>query len=270
MPTASINGINIYYEIKGKQEGTEAVVFLNGIMSSVRGWDFQVPVFEKAGFKILLHDLRGQLLSEKPKQNYTFPLHVQDLKALLDQLGIEKIHIISTSYGGVVGLRFILDYPEYVKSLMLIDGLSEVDSNFRWLVESWQELIKEKNMVKLFRAIVPSIYSNFYLEKNEKGLREREEILKKVPADFIESFSLLLKNTIENAKYTGELHKIKCPALLVCGENDLLTPIKYSQLMQSQIPHAEFVIVLQCGHTTIYEKPDVVNSLALGFIIKNT
>jgi 3-oxoadipate enol-lactonase len=270
MSNMKINGVNIYYELKGKQEGTEAVVFLNGLMSSVAGWALQVPTFEKAGYKILLHDFRGQLLSEKPVEKYTFTRHALDMKALLDALGIEKIHIISTSYGALVGMRFVLDFPGYVKSIAMIDALSELDSAFRWVADAWQELLKEGDMVKLFRAAVPAIYSNFYLEKNEKLLREREVLLNKVPGDFMESLGRLVDNTMANATLTAELPKIKCPVFLACGENDTLTPIKFSLLIQKQIPHAEFVVVPECGHTTIYEKPDVVNTMTLGFVSKNT
>ena len=90
MAYLKINGVNIYYELKGKQEGKEAVVFLNGLMSSVAGWALQVPTFEKAGYKVLLHDFRGQLLSEKPVEQYTFSQHAADLKELLNQLESKK------------------------------------------------------------------------------------------------------------------------------------------------------------------------------------
>jgi len=270
MSNIKINGVNIYYELKGKQEGKEAVVFLNGLMSSVSGWALQVPTFEKAGYKIILHDFRGQLLSEKPVEQYTFSQHALDLKELLIQLGIEKIHIISTSYGALVGMRFVLDFPDYVKSIAMIDALSELDSTFHWIADAWLELLKEGDMAKLFRAAVPAIYSNFFLEKNEKALREREAMMSKVPKDFIESLGRLVNNTMTNAKITAELSNIKCPVFLAVGEYDQLTPVKFSKLIQKQIQHAEFVIVPECGHTTIYEKPDVVNSLTLGFISKHT
>jgi 3-oxoadipate enol-lactonase len=270
MAQIKVNGINIYYELKGNEEGTEAVVFLNGIMSSVSGWAFQVPAFAKAGYKILLHDFRGQLLSEKPVEKYTFTQHALDVKALLDTLGIEKIHIISTSYGALAGMRFVLDFPGYVKSIAMIDALSELDSNFRWVAKAWQELLKEGDMVKLFRAVAPTIYSNSYLEENEKILREREALLNKAPGDFMESLGRLIENIMTNATLTAELPQIKCPVLLACGENDILTPIKFSRLIQKQIRHAELVVVPECGHTTIYEKPDVVNTITLGFVIKNT
>jgi len=270
LSSININGVNIYYELKGRQEGKEAVVFLNGLMSSVSGWALQVPPFEKAGFKILLHDFRGQLLSAKPVEQYTFSQHALDLKELLIQLGIERIHIIGTSYGALVGMRFVLDFPDYVKSLALIDALSELDSTFHWIADAWLETLKEGDMAKLFRAAVPTIYSNFFLEKNEKSLRDREAMMSKVPGDFVESLGRLMKNTLTNAKITAELSNIKCPVLLVVGEYDQLTPLKFTKLIQVQIPSAEFVIVPECGHTTIYEKPDVVNSMTLGFISKHT
>jgi len=269
MPYIPINGVNIYYEIKGQQDFPEAVVFLNGIMSSVRGWDLQVPVFAKAGYKILLHDFRGQLLSGKPAGPYTFTRHALDLKKLLDQTKTEKIHVIGTSYGALVGMRFAIDFPHYVKSLTMIDALSETDETFRWIADAWLETLKDRDMAKLFRAAVPAIYSNSFLEKNEKSLREREALLGKVPPDFIEALTQLLKNTITNAGFTAELSNIKCPVLLAVGEYDQLTPLKFSRLIQKQIPHAELLIVPDCGHTTIYEKPDIVNTMTLGFISKN-
>lgn len=270
MSNININGVNIYYELKGRKEKKEAVVFLNGVMSSVRAWDFQVPVFEKAGYKILLHDFRGQLLSEKPVEKYTFTQHAKDLKELLDKTGTEKIHIISTSYGALVSMRFVLDFPNYVKSIAMIDAFSEIDSNFHWIANAWLETLKDGDMAKLFRSAVPAIYSNFFLEKNEKSLREREALMSKVPADYIEALGRLVNNTTTNAKITAELSNIKCPVLLAVGECDQLTPPKFSKLIKKQIPHAEFVIVPECGHTTIYEKPDVVNSITLGFITKHT
>ena len=169
-------------------------------------------------------------------------------------------------------MRFALDYPDYVKSMSLIDALSELDATFHWMADAWLELLREGDMAKLFRAAVPAIYSNFFLEKNEKALREREAMMSKVPKDFIESLIRLINNTMTNAnpQTTEELTKIKCPVFLAVGENDQLTPVKFSRLMLAKMPHAEFVVVPDCGHTTVYEKPGVVNTLTLGFVSKHS
>ena len=270
MSPKKINGVDIYYELKGKQEGSEAVVFLNGLMSSVSDWALQVSVFEQAGYKILLHDFRGQLLSEKPIGKYTFTQHAQDLKALLDQLGINKIHIVGTSYGALVGMRFTLDFASYVNSMVMIGALSELDGTFRCVASEWQELLKKEDLAKFFKSAASSIYSKDYLEKNEKIFKKKEVPLNKLSKEYIESLNRLVDNTMMNANLTEELQKVTCPVFLAVGENDILTPIKFSKLIQKQIPHAELVIVPECGHSTFSEKPDVVNTLALGFISKHS
>ena len=266
MPQIQINGINLYYELKGKQDGAEAVVFLNGLMSSSNSWALQVPVFEKDGFKILLHDFRGQLKSDKPIEPYTFKQHALDLKALLDQLGIDKIHIVSTSYGSLVGMRFTVDFPAYVKSLVMIDALPELDDTFRRIAADWQALIKAGDMVKFYRVASTVIYSPAYIQNHQDSSHEREVLLSKLPPEYKEALHRLIDNTLHNAHLTAELPQITCPVLLACGENDQLSPLKFSKLMQQQIPQAELVIVPECGHAMVSEKPDVVNDLALGFI----
>lgn len=263
-----VNNVQLYYEIKGKAEGTEAVVFLNGLMSSASSWALQVPVFEKAGFKVVLHDFRGQLLSDKPIEEYTFTQHALDLKALLDQLGINKIHIVSTSYGALVGMRFALDFPAYVKSISMIGALPELDHTFRSIGQEWQALLAQGDMAKFFSVAAPSIYSKTYLDKNKGNLSERGVQLAKLPREYVESLSRLIDNTMENAHLTHELPHITCPVLLACAENDTLTPLKFSKLIQQKIPHAELVIIPDAGHSTITEKPETISSLTLGFISK--
>jgi 3-oxoadipate enol-lactonase len=270
MPKIQINGISLHYSLKGNADSSEAVVFLNGLMSSVSSWMQQVPAFEKAGYKILLHDFRGQLLSERPVEKYSFAQHARDLKELLDQLGVKKIHIVSTSYGALVGMRFTLDFPDYVKSLSMIDALSELDANFRCVAQTWQALLKEGDMVKFFQAAAPFIYSNTYLENNEASSKERDAQLAQLPKEYLESLNRLVDNTMANANVTAVLSKITCPVLLACGENDILTPLKFSKLIQQKIPHAELYVVPDCGHSTISERPDAVNTLTLGFIGKHS
>ncbi|MGC8015913.1 alpha/beta fold hydrolase, partial [Salmonella enterica] len=86
----------------------------------------------KMNYKILLHDFKGQLKSEKPKGPYSFKEHAYESKLLMDELDIKKVHIIGTSYGGEVALRFAIDYPQYVKSISIIDSVSELDETLKY------------------------------------------------------------------------------------------------------------------------------------------
>lgn len=66
MPYLKVNGIKLFYEVKGNPDCKETVAFFNGVMASTSSWAYQVPVFEKLGYRIILHDFKGQTLSDKP------------------------------------------------------------------------------------------------------------------------------------------------------------------------------------------------------------
>ncbi|UCE12767.1 MAG: alpha/beta fold hydrolase, partial [Candidatus Heimdallarchaeota archaeon] len=97
MPTVEANGINIYYEIHGNEEG-EPVIFANGVFANTLSWFNQAPVFSKK-YKVILYDMRGQGQSDHPDGNYTIELHAEDQKALLDGLSIHRVNHIGISYG---------------------------------------------------------------------------------------------------------------------------------------------------------------------------
>ena len=68
---------------------------------------------------------------------------------------------------------------------------------------------------------------------------------------------------------TDQLHRIQCPALVLCGEEDILKPRKFSKIIASHIPNSEYLVIPDCGHVSIYEKPKELESAILGFILKH-
>ena len=86
-------------------------------MASTSSWYLLTPIFEKLGFKIILHDFKGQLKSDKPAGPYKFDDHCAEAKALFEHLGVDKIHLVGTSYGGEIAMRFAMNYPEMTKSI---------------------------------------------------------------------------------------------------------------------------------------------------------
>ncbi|NLW39869.1 MAG: alpha/beta hydrolase [Tissierellia bacterium] len=270
MPYFNIDGVNIYYELKGDLKAEETVVFFNGVMASTTSWNFQVPVFRKFGYKVLVQDFKGQLKSDKPKGPYSFKEHAYEAKELIRHLNIDKVHIVGTSYGGEVAMRFAIDYPELVKSISIIDSVSELDEVLKYFIESWKALAESKDAEKFFWGMMPSIYGNTFIKENIEMLKKRAEEFKDFPEDYFQGQIYLYDTFISDVYMTDELDQIKCPALVVCGEDDILKPVKFSKIIADRIPNSEFVVIPDCGHVTIFEKPDVLNSILLGFIMKNS
>jgi len=112
---ADVNGARLYYETAG--EG-EAVVLIHGFGGNTLSWRDQFSELAKS-YKVVNYDMRGFGKSDNPTdQPYA---HEDDLKALLDYLGIESASVIGHSFGGQVALNFALAYPDVTRSLVLIE-----------------------------------------------------------------------------------------------------------------------------------------------------
>lgn len=269
MAMVNIHGNSLYYEVHGNPDSKETIMFLNGVMTTATSWALYYSMFVKLGFKIVLHDFKGQMNSAKPKGPYTFKEHAEDAKALLDELGIEKVHLVGTSYGGQVALRFAIDYPQLVQSLSLIDGASEIDETTKLFIEGWKRYAVEKQGEAFFWNAVPSLYYNKFIKNNQEFLTERAKLMNDINEEYFEGQVHLYDTYINDVHLTEELDQIHCPTLVVLGENDLLTPRKFSNILVEKIPNTEYIIIPECGHVTIFEQPETLKSALLGFILKN-
>jgi 3-oxoadipate enol-lactonase len=147
-----IKDFELHVEDLGYSKG-EAVVFLNGVMASTSSWYTLMKYFVKNDFRVVLHDFKGQLRSDKPKGPYTFKEHAEETILILKQLGIHQAHFVGTSYGGEVALNIGFRYPEFVKSLVIIDSTSEVDEKMKHEIEHWIELCQAKDGYRFFHGM---------------------------------------------------------------------------------------------------------------------
>lgn len=259
MPFAKINGVNIYYEVHG--EG-EPVILLNGILANTRSWFLQVPALINNGFKVVLMDFRGQGASDKPRTRYSMEMHADDVKALLDFLGIKKAHVIGISYGGEVGMIFTIKYPETVKSLVVTCSVPKADRYARLMADKWMMAARFRSGKYLFLTMVTDIYSPAFINNNwnfiERTILAFEEV------DF-DAFIELLKSFME-LDIEDKLHSIKVPTLVIGAEYDRTKPWIYSKMISDKIPNSKLLIIKDAGHVVIWEKPDEYNKAILEFL----
>lgn len=267
------NGVKIFYEIKGDPNSKHIVAFLNGVMASTNSWDNQVPLFEKMGYKIILHDFRGQFLSDKPEaeSDYSFDILSQDFAALLDHLQInKKIHVIGTSLGGEAAIFFAANYPSRVKTISIIDSVTEISPIMEHLILLWRKMADKKDPDLFFWGMMPTIYGNDFIKEHLDELKERGNMFKNMPENYFLGQIKLYDMFLKAFPFTNKLKKIKCPSLIVCGQDDFLKPPQFSKIIADNIKNSEYLTIPGSGHVTILEKPEVLNSALLGFILKNS
>ena len=118
MSTVKVNDITLYYEQYGQGQ---TLVFIHGLGSSARDWEFQVaPLAEH--YQVIIFDLRGHGRSDKPAGPYSMSLFAADTAALLRALDSEAAYIVGLSLGGGIALQLAVDTPSMVRKLVVVNS----------------------------------------------------------------------------------------------------------------------------------------------------
>ncbi|HAK45820.1 MAG TPA: alpha/beta hydrolase [Spirochaeta sp.] len=262
-----VNGVEIAYNILNPDGSEGWIILLNGVMASYSSWNHLSNILSKKGYRVLLHDLRGQLLSEKPAGPYSWKDHVEDLKGLMDELKIDKAHLIGTSYGGELAMCFVLDYPLLAETITVIDSVSHIEPLLGSAVDAWIASAQQGDPAAFFRIIAPTIYGESFIKQNSEFLAERARNMETLTPDYLEG-QIELYKTFKTLNITNRLNEIKAPTLVVCGSEDRLKPPNYSGIIAEEISKSHYILIPGSGHVAIFEKPEELAIIILGFLAR--
>ncbi len=262
MPRASVEeSLELYYEVHGQGN---PVIFINGLTSSVESWSHQIAAF-RSRYRVLVYDCRGQGRSDKPARGYTGQHHTSDLLALTSHLNFGKAHIIGHSFGGYIALNYAIEYPEKVRSVVISDTAGEAYPLIEKILRSWVDAQECGGLDLRFDISLPWLYAESFIGNNPKKIRLFREAFRKNDLNAVKGLTL---ESLENDA-TPRLKEIKAPTLLVLGEEDILTPYRYTRKLMEQIPHARFSLIKGCGHVPPIEKHREFNQIVLDFLCEN-
>jgi len=254
------DGVKIYYELLGT--GEKVVALLNGIAMTTASWRLQSEYLRNLGLRVLLHDMRGQLMSDKPRGEYSLERHVLDFKELLDHLGIERVAVVGTSYGGKVALMAAKALNQRVERLVVLNSSHTVDRALIARVDRWITAARFKSGRILWQMMVPDIFSDRFINESfafVASLAPNFELI-----DFV-AFEEMAKAFIR-VDLRGTLSAVSAPTLVVASTEDRFFPPRYSRMIAEELPSARYV-ELDCGHVSIWEKPHEVNKLLHEFLV---
>lgn len=118
MPKIQANGVELHYLSMGHGPN---IVMLHGFLGNQAVWHLQIAPQLRQRFQVLTYDLRGHGYSQVTPAGYTAADLAEDLRCLLDELGIRKTIVVGHSYGADVSLYFALKYPERVEKLVALE-----------------------------------------------------------------------------------------------------------------------------------------------------
>ncbi len=243
----------IHYEVAGQGE---AVVLLNGGMMSSFAWQPIAQELEKS-HRVVRLDFRGQLRSPGTPPP-TLAGHAADVVGVLDALGIEKAHLVGTSFGALVALVLAADYPDRVSSLVAMTVTvrmsPEMDAGTRRLRGLAQETLAGGDGGKILDVVVPATYSPEWIAANEANLALRRVQVAALPRTWFSGLDGLL-GALEEVDLTDRLAKIRAPTVVVAAEKDLTFPLPNSEELARGIAGARLVKVPGAPHGFVLEQP---------------
>ena len=189
----------------------------------------------------------------------------EDTLALLDELGLERAHVLGGFLGGMVAQELALAHPERVGCLILTGTWARVDAKRRAILELWKEMIEHgvpaETRIKhrLSWTLGDDTFEEDVIERMWRFyLRDDAPMEEKVFARQAEAS--LLHDALER------LEQIRSPTLVVCGEEDILTPPKLNRQIARRIPDARFVQMAGGAHLVAAELAARFNGLVLRFL----
>ncbi|GAB0155340.1 hypothetical protein CHRYSEOSP005_06010 [Chryseobacterium sp. Alg-005] len=220
----------LYYEIYG--EG-QPLVLLHGNGGSIKEFYKQIPELSKH-FKIIALDTRAQGKSRDFTQNnLTYKIFADDLKSLIDHLGLHKVNIMGWSDGGNTGLEFSLKYPENLNKLIIIGA------------NAFPEGVEE------------SLLNNFKLKAQVLKLENTQDKIKEARL-----LTLMLHEPDINKRF---LNKISSPVFVIAGEKDVIKK-EHTEMLAKELRNSKLKIYANASHYVPFEVADELNRDVIDFL----
>jgi pimeloyl-ACP methyl ester carboxylesterase len=247
MPLIKAGSINLNYDVFGNGE---PLLLIMGFGMPGIAWLPSLPMLP--GFKCIYFDNRGTGLSDKPEGTYTVEQMADDASSLLKALDIPKAKVFGVSMGGMIAQELTLRHPEQVAKLVLAATMAGGPEAKMAAPEIGMKLVEGTKLMASnpdqgFDVIMPLLFPDDFAKAHPEIKQMMLAGMRMMPATPTESVDRTIAGVMTfNA--SDRLGQIKCPVLIVHGDQDLLIPPQNAQLLKSRIPQAELFMIPNAGH----------------------
>ena len=225
------------------------LIFIHGSGACSDIWRYQTDYFPNSHAVNLPGHPNGQTLNSVEKYTDWLRKYIEGRRYNND------VVLAGHSLGGAIALMYALRYPQELKGVIIIGSgarlrvhpmfLTPCEEAVKGDTQRWYELVEE-----MYR-LTPEDYKMEIVEK-QKAIG---------PAIMLNDFLCCDKFDIMD-----RVHEVKVPTLIICGESDVMTPVKFANYLGAKIANSRVVVVPQSGHFVLAEKPQVVNKVIEDFL----
>jgi pimeloyl-ACP methyl ester carboxylesterase len=244
--------------------GQQPVVLLHAFPLSAAMWEHQYGPLGGVS-RLVTPDLPGFGKSPSAEREPSVDLMADEVKGLLDQLGLDAVVLGGMSMGGYVTMAFLRRHAERVRAIVLADTKAGADTeaaraNRERMAEA---MLATGNTAALAEDMLPTLVGKT-TRQTRPGVVDlvRSHIRASEPA----AVAWVQRAMAARPDSVDTLRKARVPALVIVGEEDLLTPPAEAEAMASALPNAELVRIPQAGHLSALEHPTAFNDAIMSWL----
>jgi 3-oxoadipate enol-lactonase len=249
----------IFWEYFGRGD-REAICLLNGVAMSTRSWYSFVPLLQPE-YDVILFDYWGQGASFTGDEPYSIPRFCDGLTKIVDELAIQRFHLMGISYGGFVGLDYARLYQQRLHTLT-ISGILLTHEELFEMYEELSLLFYRSGQMELYAYY---LYEKIFGESFVRRIGARlPEMRQKLIDRYTNNAHCLIQLTLAQDRLFGDLDgnlpgykAIQTPTLIMAGAEDRTIPPWVQKKICGIVPNSRFDLVEDSGHVVYLEKPEV-------------
>jgi len=252
------HGIEMSYRLEGPP-GAPVVMFSNSFLTDYGMWDDQVPHFGER-YRLLRYDARGHGDTQATPGPYSIDLLVADAVALLDALGIERVHFVGLSMGGMIAQLLASKHPERLLSVTLSDTACRLPPESAW--DERINLAQTKGTAAFVQPMTTRWLTPAYYAQHPAIVAKLGTMIAKTSV----AGAVGCAEAIKKMDLSPILSAIAVPTLIVVGEQDVGTPVAAAEFLHRAIPGSRLSIIKDAGHLPNIEQTATFDRIVLDFI----
>jgi pimeloyl-ACP methyl ester carboxylesterase len=260
MPTIRANGVELFYKESGS--GPETIVFSHGLLMDHTMFESQRAAFE-GRHRVIAYDHRGQGHSADPGYGYDMDTVAEDAAALINSLHAAPCHFAGLSMGGFVGMRMAARHPELIRTLTLMNTGSQKESAYNRLRYGFlAQLVRIVGTAPFVGIAVKELFGKTTRASTDPAKRQMLEEwtakLRSRPKNTAQALMGVMNRPEFNRQ---ELAAIRCPTLIIAGEDDTAQVPANSEQLATAISNSRVVRIPGVGHSSSLEAPEAVTQV---------
>jgi 3-oxoadipate enol-lactonase len=257
MPAIQADGCPIHVEVHGPEQAP-VLMLSNSLGTTLHMWDDQVQPFAQH-FRLVRYDRRGHGQSAVPKGPYTMERLGRDALAVMDGLGLKKVHWCGLSMGGMVGQWLGANAPSRLDRLVLSNTSSYFADKAAW--QDRIKTVRQSGLAAIADRVMTLWFTADFREREPDTVAGMKEMMLSTPVDGY----IACCEAVRDMDHRDILGKITAPTLVIAGRHDPATTLEAGEFIRSRIPGAAMT-VFDAAHISNVEQPHDYADAVLGFL----